>query len=198
MVGRHPAGSALLHPMIRREGALQVSRRFLILLASLVMLLAVAAPTSAQETPDRFSDRTAPDSVTDLMLDTPIQTSVAENALDPSLWTATGPQQVIVRLSTPSLAESNTNNPNQHLRAIARQQDAFIKTAEKSGATVLAQVSKVLNAVFIEVDASALDTLAGDSAVTRIAPASNSPRNASRLRRRHLMRRSSSVKCAPV
>ena len=134
------------------------------------MLLAVAAPTSAQEDPvDRFADRALPDSVAAQALDSPISTSFT-GALDHSLWTASGPQRVIVHLSTPSLAEANPNNPQQHLRDIARQQDAFLRRAEREGATVLARVSKVLNAVFLEVDATALDTLAGDSAVTRIAP----------------------------
>ena len=104
------------------------------------------------------------------MLPTPIQSAAGADVLEPSLWTATGPQRVIVHLSTPSLAEANTNNPNRHLRDIARQQDKFIRMAEREGATVLAQVNKVLNAVFLEVDASALADIAGDSAVTRVSP----------------------------
>ena len=150
-----------------------MSRRLFVLLASLAMLFATTAPAVAQENVDRFADRAEPESAADLMLDQPVDMSVGANALDPSLWTASGPQRVIVHLSTPSLAEANTNNPNQHLRDIARQQDAFIKRAEKDGATVLAQVSKVLNAVFLEVDAAALDDLAGDAAVTRVAPVSD-------------------------
>lgn len=157
-----------------REGAHYVSKRFLTLLASLMLLLAIAAPTSAQEnSPDRLSNRQLPDAVADLMLDAPIQTAADRDALEPSLWSASGPQQVIVHLSTPSLAASNTNNPNRLLRDIARQQEDFIERAEAEGAVVLARVSKVLNAVFIEVDASVLDELAADAAVTRIAPVGN-------------------------
>ena len=150
-----------------------MSRRILTLLVSVVTLLAVAAPSTAQENLDRLGDRALPESVADLMLDQPLETSVGTDALDPSLYAATGPQRVIVHLSMPSLAEANTNNPNQHLREIARQQDEFIKRAERDGATVLAQVSKVLNAVFLEVEASMLADIAGDSAVTRVAPVSD-------------------------
>jgi subtilisin family serine protease len=130
-------------------------------------LIIPAIPAGAQEGPDR-TDRALPGQIEDLKLDRPITVSGA-NVLQPESWSATGPQRVIVHLSTPSLAEANTTNPNQQLRDIAQQQDAFIKRAERNGATVLARVSKVLNAVFIEVDASALDSIAGDSAVTRVA-----------------------------
>ena len=131
-------------------------------------LVMTAFPASAQEGIDR-SDRPIPDQVSDLKLDSPITASGAD-VLEPTLWAASGPQRVIVHLSTLSLAASKTTNPTKQLNDIARQQDAFIKRAEKQGATVLARVSKVLNAVFLEVDASQLDSIAGDSAVTRVAP----------------------------
>lgn len=133
-----------------------------------LLLVMTAFPAGAQEGIDR-SDRPIPDQISDLKLDTPITASGAD-VLEPSLWAATGPQRVIVHLSTLSLAESKSNNPTKQLKDIARQQDAFIKRAEKDGATVLARVSKVLNAVFLEVDASKLDAIAGDLAVTRVAP----------------------------
>ena len=134
-------------------------------------LVMTAFPAAAQEGIDR-SDRPIPDQISDLKLDTPITASGAD-VLEPSLWAASGPQRVIVHLSTLSLAASKTTNPTKQLKDIARQQDAFIKRAEKDGATVLARVSKVLNAVFLEVDASKLDSIAGDSAVTRVAPVGN-------------------------
>ena len=148
-----------------------MSRRRIIVSALALALIIPALPAGAQEGIDRTT-AAVPDRIEDLKLDSPRAASGA-SALEPSLWTATGPQRVIVHLSTPSLAEANTNNPNRHLRDIARQQNAFVKRAEKDGATVLARVSKVLNAVFIEVDASALAGIAGDSAVTRVAPVGN-------------------------
>lgn len=134
-------------------------------------MVMTAFPAGAQEGIDR-SDRPVPDQISDLKLDTPVTASGAD-VLEPSLWAATGPQRIIVHLSTLSLAASKTTNPTKQLKDIARQQDEFIKRAEKDGATVLARVSKVLNAVFLEVDASKLDSIAGDSAVTRVAPVGN-------------------------
>ncbi len=154
-------------PRIAEEGEVFVSRRRIVVSALALALIIPAIPAGAQEGPDR-TDRALPDQIEDLKLNRPITTSGGD-VLQPELWSATGPQRVIVHLSTPSLAEANTTNPTQQLRDIARQQDAFIARAEASGATVLARVSKVLNAVFIEVDASALDGIAGDSAVTRVA-----------------------------
>ena len=142
-------------------------RKILVSVLALALVM-TAFPASAQEGIDR-SDRPIPDQVSDLKLDTPMTASGAD-VLEPTLWAASGPQRVIVHLSTLSLAASKTTNPTKQLKDIARQQDAFIKRAEKDGATVLARVSKVLNAVFLEVDASKLDAIAGDSAVTRVAP----------------------------
>jgi len=147
-----------------------LARRTLVGVLALAMVM-TAFPAGAQEGIDR-SDRPVPDHISDLKLDTPVTASGAD-ILEPSLWTATGPQRVIVHLSTLSLAASKTTNPTEQLKDIARQQDAFIERAEKDGATVLARVAKVLNAVFLEVDASKLEVIAGDSAVTRVGPVGN-------------------------
>ncbi len=147
-----------------------LAKKTLVSVLALAMVM-TAFPAGAQEGIDR-SDRPVPDQISDLKLDTPVTASGAD-VLEPSLWAATGPQRIIVHLSTLSLAASKTTNPTKQLKDIARQQDEFIKRAEKDGATVLARVSKVLNAVFLEVDASKLDSIAGDSAVTRVAPVGN-------------------------
>ena len=148
-----------------------MSKRKLIVSAIALALVFPAVPAAAQDRADR-ADVAVPDRIEDLKLDSPVSVSGGK-ALVPELLNATGPQRVIVHLSRPSLAESGTRSPVKYLKTIAKQQKRFIDRAEAEGATVLATVSKVLNAVFIEVDASALDSIAADRAVRRVAPVGN-------------------------
>ena len=83
-------------------------KRFVVLIVALLTMLALAAvPTGAQEAaPDRF-DRRLPDSIESLKLDSPITiNNIDRGVLDSSLVGAVGGQQVIVRLTGDSLAES--------------------------------------------------------------------------------------------
>ena len=156
------------------EGAFQVSRRLLILLLSLLTLLAVASPTVAQETADRFSDRAAPDSVADLMLNTPIEASSDAGVLDASLAGADGDARVIVRLQSPSVSETKAKGRaarNAKKTIETEQSDLLDRIAALDPSMrILAEIQVVMNAVLIEVDAATLGSIAEDPAVQRVAP----------------------------
>lgn len=132
---------------------------------------AVSAQTGAA--PDRASlDRELPASIAGLKLDQRVTLSgVGRDFLGA---TATGSGKVIIRLSADSGAQAEVKGANTAAaKAAAKaQQDAFIGRVKSidSGARVLGQVQMVMNAVFVEVDASKLAEIAKDSAVTRIAP----------------------------
>jgi subtilisin family serine protease len=57
-----------------------------------------------------------------------------------------------------------------YVRSLNRTQDRFLARIAATGANELGRVQRVLNAVFVKVDAAALETLAADPAVLRIAP----------------------------
>ncbi len=102
---------------------------------------------------------------------------VSQSVLDRSLLDASGAKRVIVRLSADSAASAfvkGADTAQAKLSATA-QQDAFLSSvrALDPNARVVARVQAVMNAVFIEVDASALPALARDPRVVRIAPVAN-------------------------
>ncbi|MFO7679743.1 MAG: S8 family serine peptidase [Chloroflexota bacterium] len=152
---------------------------------SIAMLFLLALPltlvTFAQEgssQPDRLQNRELPESVAALKLDTPLEIdSLPGDVLDSSLWDAVGANKVIIRLSADSGAvafEKGANTVNA-TRTAKVQQNAFLNTVRTldPNARVIAQVQAVLNAVFVEVDASVLPALAQDARVVRIAPVGN-------------------------
>ena len=138
----------------------------------------MALPLGAQVGPDR-ADRALPESIEELRLDSPATADgVTLGKLDPALRTATGDQRVIVRLVSDSLADSGITNENQaarHVQSVARSQEALIDRvlALDPNATVLGQVQRVLNAVFVQVDSSSLDAIAADAEVLRVTPVGN-------------------------
>lgn len=97
------------------------------------------------------------------------------SVLDPSLIGATGTQQVIIRLSADAVAKLQDTLPssqsNQRTLLQQKQSEFMVRCdAIAPNARLLGQTQLVLNAVFIEVDASALPALARDPDVVRIAP----------------------------
>lgn len=87
---------------------------------------------------------------------------------------ATGSGKVIIRLSADSGADAFVKGAStEAAKGQAKaQQDAFLARVRgiDPGARVLGRVQMVLNAVFVEVDASKLAQIARDPAVRRIAP----------------------------
>ena len=146
---------------------------------ALVLIFSNATAVLAQDGgPDRTAGRELPARVSELRLDAPVELEgVSADVLDQSLVGVEGASKVIIRLSADSGAaafEKGQDESNAKNTARA-QQDAFLKSVSQvdPNARVLAQVQLVLNAVFVEVDASVLPQLAQDSRVVRIAPVAN-------------------------
>jgi minor extracellular serine protease Vpr len=141
----------------------------------LVFVLGLTATAQQGAPPGRSPDRSLPPRVADLALDAPLQLDgLAVGQLSAELLGTQGAQQVIIRLTTPSGAdafERGADTRAARAAAIA-QQNAFINTirALDPNARVIARIQTVLNAVFVEVNASVLPQLAQDPRVVRIAP----------------------------
>jgi len=140
------------------------------------MLIAVASPVAAQESPsaDRSADRSLPEALSSAQLATPISRSFATDVLDTSLIGIEGPTQVIITLASPSVSEAALTGARATARKseIRNEQQAVVDRVRSAdrGARVLGDSQVVLNAVFVEVDGEALETLAADPAIERIGP----------------------------
>jgi minor extracellular serine protease Vpr len=147
----------------------------LTLIMVLILSLSFSAVAQQGEAPDRFLNREVPSYIHDLKLDSPLQVEgISLDTLSPGLFLEQGPQKVIVRLTADSGADAFAKglNTSTAKRNAVNQQNAFINTVRSldPNAHVVARVQMVLNAVFIEVDASVLPQLALDPRVVRIAP----------------------------
>jgi subtilisin family serine protease len=156
-----------------------MKRKILYVLMALVLIFSSTSVVFAQEGgPDRLAGRELPARIEELRLDTPIEMDgISANVLDSSLVGAEGASKVIITLSVDSGAaafEKGKDEGKAKNNAKA-QQDAFLNSVRNvdPNARVLGQVQLVLNAVFVEVDASVLPQLAQDSRVVRIAPVGN-------------------------
>lgn len=156
-----------------------MKRKLLYVVMAMVLVFTNAVSVFAQDRgPDRFEGRDLPEKIDSLKLDTPIEMAdFSMSALDASLVGAEGANRVIIRLSADSgaVAYAKGGDSVRARQAAKAQQDAFLNTvrAVDPNARVIAQVQSVLNAVFVEVDASVLPALAQDSRVVRIAPVGN-------------------------
>jgi subtilisin family serine protease len=149
-----------------------------VFMAAILVLTNVASVFAQEGGVDRFSGRELPESIVDLKLDSPVVVDdFNASVLDSSLVGATGANRVIIRLSADSGAVAFAKGVDtvNAKKAAKTQQDAFLISvrALDANARVIAQVQTVLNAVFVEVDASVLPALAQDSRVVRIAPVGN-------------------------
>ena len=138
--------------------------------ASSVAPQSVAADRAAQ----RASSRALPASIDRLRLQNPRTMAEGRAAMDPALLQASGSQSVLVRLRSPSVAESGSENPGDQImrrEQIRLEQSALVERIRRAspGASVTADVQTVLNAVVMDVDASALQRIAADPSVARIS-----------------------------
>ena len=137
----------------------------------------------ASAAPDRIADRdlrSASVAIEGRRLEVPaVATGALQShlgAIDPSLVGATGRQQIIVRLRADATAslDSRTfaNDRISRKLAIESGQNDFIArcTSASPEVRVLGQVQHVLNAVFLDVPASEIPSIAADADVLRIAP----------------------------
>jgi len=143
--------------------------------AAAVLGAGSAVSAQTQPSPDRSAGRSAPAGVLAQKLDSPLSLDgVAVESLVPG---AQGSGKVIVRLTADSGAEAfaKGNDTAAAKQAAKAQQDAFLARVQgiDPGATVLARVQMVMNAVFVRVDASKLAEIARDPAVSRVAPVGN-------------------------
>lgn len=151
----------------------------LLIILTLVLSLTSAALAQEGEPPvDRGGDRQLPESLAALKLDSPVELSgVSVGALDASLFGAQGEQTVIIRLTADSVAEARGKGLalGRAKREVDTQQGDFLARVREVDPTsrTISRVQLVLNAVFVEVDASVLPKLAEDPAVMRIAPVAN-------------------------
>jgi subtilisin family serine protease len=150
------------------------TRLFLNVLLILSLTLSLGPAAFAQS---GSSPRPAPDSVAALRLDEPVTVDASARTLSPELIGATGPRQVVVRLSGESAAQAAAARASAQVQAdvaaaAAAQQDAFLSavTGLDASAKVLARLTKVLNAVVVEVDGAALPALAAQPGVVSIKP----------------------------
>ncbi len=156
-----------------------MKRTILYALMALLMILSSASAALAQDSgPDRMAGRELPAKVEQLKLDTPIEINdFPANVLESSLVGVEGPNKVIIQLSADSGAVAYEKGKDEaKAKNVAKaQQDAFLKDVKNvdPSARLLGRVQLVLNAVFVEVEASVLPQLAQDSRVVRIAPVAN-------------------------
>ncbi|MBX3010407.1 MAG: S8 family serine peptidase [Caldilineaceae bacterium] len=112
-----------------------------------------------------------------------IENALALRKVNPALRLVNGKQQVVVRLQEPSVTEQMAQSVTAsavdaqlaQLARVATQQSSVVQLALRwdANARVLAQVQKALNAVILEVDGTALASLAADPAVLSINPVIN-------------------------
>ena len=152
-----------------------MKKRFIFV--TLFVLISIMAMSVASGQ-DRSADRRLPDSVAGALLAEPIAlegVSVAQ--LDPGLNDAVGPQDVLIRLTKPSVAEQNLQGKKAQsaARAIRGQQKNLMNSIYSidSNAEELASVQVVLNAVAVRVDASAILEIAQNPNVFRISRVAN-------------------------
>ena len=144
--------------------------------AGLTMLIAstITLPASAA---DRLSQRLGaelPASVTEMLLPEPMTVQADRSTIDPALQNATGRQQVLVRLRSPSVGKHADKSPGGrmgHKQQLMNEQSAFVGRAKKAApsAKKLAGSQMVLNAVVMELDAESIEAIASDPDVYRIS-----------------------------
>ena len=126
---------------------------------------------AAQANADRLSTidvQTLPAGIEALRLDTPLRVENAMGIIDPEIANATGPQQIVVRLSSPPTASLGASDRAAAQEALRSEQAAFISRHQSADVRVIGQVQHVMNAVFLEVSGDAMQTLANDPMVTRV------------------------------
>jgi len=141
-------------------------------------MLALGSTVSAQTQPgpDRTTGRDLPASIAGLRLETPETTTAATaEFLRPGVGAQAG--RVVIRLSAESgaAAFAKGRSASAAKQAARAQQEAFISRVQSidSSARILARTQIVLNAVFVQVDASKLADIARDPAVVSVNPVGN-------------------------
>lgn len=155
------------------------SRQLFRVIALMVVTLLLSTVSFVQADDDTTPDRPLPDYVLNLKMDAPVETTTAELGIakiEDVLIGASGPQQVIVLLNGPSVAELAAESGfSQSVQlnaasAISAQQGQVMSAALSldGDMRVLARTKNVLNAVFLQIDGTALEALAANESVRAI------------------------------
>ncbi len=153
-----------------------MSRRFAGILMTGALLVALVPGTTTAVDPPKRPVGPVPESVKALKLAEPVTLSGAAAAkLNPTLRRASGPQQVIVRLSAPAAIErvdESAATQRMTLEKARAQQAGIIAEAKRLDpkVTVLGRTGKASNVVMLEADAESLAKLAANPAVVAIVP----------------------------
>ncbi|CAN5830811.1 S8 family serine peptidase [soil metagenome] len=142
-----------------------------------VCLLLTSLPAAMAQ--DSRPDRPLPDAVKDLRLKNPRERAslTAEEKVALGLRAARGPQQVVVQLSQPAVAEVAAAGQG---RAAQRQQKTRVDNQQRDvvnaarqldrQARVLGSTQRALNTVMVTIDASQIEALAANPAVVSVRP----------------------------
>lgn len=137
------------------------------------VVLATSSVATAQD-PPRL-DRTVPDSIAGLTLSSPITlSSFSKQRISPALQSATGPQELVVRLVEDSVGEAKAKGKRRgalkkQRQKVKDQQADFLGTVAGK-AKMLGSANTAINAVMIEIDASEIDAIAANPMVASINP----------------------------
>lgn len=145
-----------------------------ITLTSLLLTMSAAHSAFAPERMNVRQNAKLPATIENLKLAAPLSRQ-AELAsfIDPQFFNASGKQRVIVRLSDNSVANHSVKSKSgrlKHKQKLEKDQRSFLKRISKKslGAKHLNSTQTVLNAVFMEIDASQIKALAQDPDIRSI------------------------------
>jgi subtilisin family serine protease len=158
-------------------------RRSVALLTTLGVVLTASSVSSGASEAERYLNRElSAERLESLRLPQPrtlesVNTLSLESKVHPSLGRASGPQDVVVKLKGPSvgrMADRSRSSRMSRKLQLQVEQGEFIQRARgRANMRLVAQTQMVLNAVFVEVDASRLEELARDPMVERVVPVGN-------------------------
>ena len=143
-----------------------MKRTTVLIIAVMALVLTTAMPGVASDT---SVDRELPTSLDDLRLPNPLTRELQGPGarIGASLTDASGTVQVVIRLSSPASSQMLSGSQVNQLATVQSQQSSTIAAIRgiDGGSRVLATVSRALNAVVMEVDASDLEAISQLSGV---------------------------------
>lgn len=152
----------------------QINKLLSITLTSMLTFMSGSYSLFAQERINVRQNAKLPAGIENLKLDTPLSMQAKlENFIDPKLFNANGRQKVIVRLNDNSVAKHSNQSKSgriKHKKKLENSQIAFLNRVSKKslGAKHLNSTQTVLNAVFMDIDASQIAALAKDPDILSI------------------------------
>jgi len=154
-----------------------VKKLLLTLTVGSVLTASSIASAQDQLRTERLTSTALPAGISSLRLDAPVSLSGIDAAALQRSALSGASGQVLVRLVSPSVAEQKVRGKSAQKakKALQNEQDDLLADilALDPNARVMGQVQLVMNAVFVEVDAGVLGTLAGDPRIQRITPVAN-------------------------